>query len=88
MAQSTDDSVKNTQKTQDCLASDVAHYVDDAKFHYEDFASREHTEISTFRIGDCSWEEHGYSLVNRLYPDIGTVLDDKFSVTLGLTYLT
>lgn len=31
---------------------------------------------------DYSWEDHGFSLVNRLYSDIGHLLDDRFrSVT-------
>ncbi len=37
---------------------------------------------------DYCWEEQGYSLANRLYPDIGNFLDDKFSTTYNLTYNT
>ncbi|TKS72245.1 Sestrin-1 [Collichthys lucidus] len=34
------------------------------------------------RRRDYSWEDHGFSLVNRLYSDIGHLLDDRFrSVT-------
>lgn len=33
-------------------------------------------------LQDYSWEDHGFSLVNRLYSDIGHLLDDRFrSVT-------
>lgn len=35
-----------------------------------------------FSLQDYSWEDHGFSLVNRLYSDIGHLLDDRFrSVT-------
>jgi sestrin len=37
---------------------------------------------------DYSWEDHGFSLANRLYPDIGTYLDDKFNTAYNLTYYT
>ncbi|NXG31878.1 SESN3 protein, partial [Dromaius novaehollandiae] len=33
---------------------------------------------------DYSWEDHGFSLVNRLYADIGHLLDEKFRVVAGL----
>ncbi|XP_031567426.1 sestrin-1-like [Actinia tenebrosa] len=82
-------STAEVRTSQDSPLSDLARYLNDPKFHYKDFASREEREsISTFRIGDCSWEEHGFSLINRLYPDIGTILDEKFNITLGLTYFT
>lgn len=29
---------------------------------------------------DYSWEDHGFSLVNRLLPDMGQFLDEKFQV--------
>lgn len=29
---------------------------------------------------DYSWEDHGFSLVNRLLPDMGQVLDERFQV--------
>ena len=32
-------------------------------------------------VQDYSWEDHGYSLVNRLLPDMGQLLDEKFQVT-------
>lgn len=37
---------------------------------------------------DYSWEDHGYSLVNRLYPDVGQLLDEKFHIAYNLTYNT
>ncbi|KGL76796.1 Sestrin-3, partial [Tinamus guttatus] len=33
---------------------------------------------------DYSWEDHGFSLVNRLYSDIGHLLDEKFRRVGGL----
>ena len=67
----------------------IARYLEDASFGYSDFASRDQDMgISTFKVQDYSWEEHGFSLINRLYPDIGQMLDDKFSCTINLTYHT
>lgn len=67
----------------------IARYLEDASFGYSDFASRDSAmDISTFKVQDYSWEEHGFSLINRLYPDIGQMLDDKFSCTVNLTYNT
>lgn len=46
--------------------ADISCYLDDANFMYKDFAKRdEQQEISTFRVQDYSWDDHGYSLVNR-----------------------
>lgn len=67
----------------------IARYLKDVSFGYSDFASRNpQMDISTFKVQDYSWEEHGFSLINRLYPDMGQMLDDKFSCTFNLTYNT
>lgn len=67
----------------------IARYLTDASFGYSNFASRDpEMDISTFKVQDYSWEEHGFSLINRLYPDMGQMLDDKFSCTFNLTYHT
>jgi sestrin len=69
--------------------ADLLRYVEDANFTYEDFANRGTTsKLPTFRAQDYSWEEQGFSLCNRLYPEMGSLLDDKFSVTYNLTYNT
>lgn len=48
------------------VPSKISHYIHDPTFTYQDFAKRGHdTSISTFRIQDYSWDDHGYSLVNR-----------------------
>ncbi|KAF0291018.1 Sestrin [Amphibalanus amphitrite] len=43
---------------------------------------------ATFRVQDYNWEDHGFSLVNRLYSDVGYLLDDKFRKAYHLTYQT
>lgn len=69
--------------------ADVGCYVDDASFIYQDFAKRgDSQDIPTFRVQDYSWDDHGYSLVNRLYNDVGNLLDDKFKTAYNLTYYT
>lgn len=37
---------------------------------------------------DYTWEDHGYSLIQRLYPEGGQLLDEKFQVAYSLTYNT
>uniref|UniRef100_A0A1B6CLQ6 Sestrin n=2 Tax=Clastoptera arizonana TaxID=38151 RepID=A0A1B6CLQ6_9HEMI len=67
----------------------IGHFVDDPDFLYEDFARRgEISDIPTFRVQDYSWDDQGYSLVNRLYNDVGNLLDDKFKTAYNLTYYT
>lgn len=68
---------------------DVSRYIQDSQFVYQDFAKRgELTDIPTFRVQDYSWDDHGYSLSNRLYNDVGTLLDEKFKTAYNLTYYT
>lgn len=70
-------------------AEEVVKFVEDPSFTYVDFARRQNaSQIPTFRIKDYSWDKHGFSLVNRLYNDIGNLLDEKFKVTYNLTYQT
>lgn len=67
----------------------VLQYIDDPGFTYVDFAKRGATDMPpTFRVQDYSWDDHGYSLVNRLYNDVGYLLDVKFRATYNLTYCT
>ncbi|XP_030376559.1 sestrin homolog isoform X2 [Scaptodrosophila lebanonensis] len=67
----------------------ISHYVHDPNFVYEDFARRGAENIpNTFRIQDYSWEDHGYSLVEDLYKDVGRYLDEKFLAAYNLTYFT
>ncbi|XP_036330618.1 sestrin homolog [Rhagoletis pomonella] len=67
----------------------ISHYIEDPTFTYQDFARRGAENIpSTFRVQDYSWDDHGYSLVNGLYSDVGTLLDQKFRAAYNLTYFT
>lgn len=70
------------------LPESVSHFVEDADYGYQDFAPRGEQAPPTLRAQDYSWEDHGFSLMNRLYPDMGQLLDEKFQVVLGLTYHT
>lgn len=72
------------------LPINVLQYIDDPGFTYVDFARRGVTTDMppTFRVQDYSWDDHGYSLVNRLYNDVGYLLDVKFRATYNLTYCT
>ncbi|XP_034546108.1 sestrin-3 [Notolabrus celidotus] len=64
-----------------CFA-DPTRFITDPDFCYHEFARREEDHFQVFRVQDYSWEDHGFSLVNRLYSDIGHLLDDRFrSVT-------
>ncbi|XP_041090053.1 sestrin-2 isoform X2 [Polyodon spathula] len=66
----------------------VSRFVEDPDFGYEDFTRRGEQTPPTFRAQDYSWEDHGYSLMNRLYPDVGQLLDEKFQTVYNLTYNT
>ncbi|NXW34228.1 SESN1 protein, partial [Phaetusa simplex] len=66
---------------------DVSRHFEDTSYGYKDF-SRHGMHVPTFRVQDYSWEDHGYSLVNRLYPDVGQLLDEKFHIAYNLTYNT
>ncbi|KAF7395835.1 hypothetical protein HZH68_009885 [Vespula germanica] len=77
------------QRSSSILDSDIGLFIDDPTFIYQDFAKRgQLNDIPTFRVQDYSWDDHGYSLVNRLYNDVGNFLDDKFKTTYNLTYYT
>ncbi|XP_037531705.1 sestrin-3 [Nematolebias whitei] len=60
-----------------CFA-DPSRFVTDADFCYQEFARRDEDRFQVLRVQDYSWEDHGFSLVNRLYSDIGHLLDDRF----------
>uniref|UniRef100_A0A2R5LC95 P53 regulated pa26 nuclear protein sestrin n=2 Tax=Ornithodoros turicata TaxID=34597 RepID=A0A2R5LC95_9ACAR len=77
-----------TSSSQCNPVTDLSQFVTDPTFGYQDFARREDVEIPTFRVQDYSWEDHGYSLVNRLYNDVGELLNEKFKVAYNLTYYT
>jgi sestrin len=71
------------------LKSEILRFVKGNDFAYTDFATRSpESEISTFRACDYSWEDQGFSLANRLYTDIGNLLDDKYNMAANMTYYT
>uniref|UniRef100_K7FUG6 Sestrin 2 n=1 Tax=Pelodiscus sinensis TaxID=13735 RepID=K7FUG6_PELSI len=72
------------------LPPDVLCFVEDPEFGYKDFTRKGEQAPPTFRaqVQDYTWEDHGYSLINRLYPDAGQLLDEKFQVVYNLTYNT
>ncbi|RXM94528.1 Sestrin-1 [Acipenser ruthenus] len=62
-------------------ASQKLHNLNKLLAHRPWLITKEHME-------DYSWEDHGYSLMNRLYPDMGQLLDEKFQTVYNLTYKT
>ncbi|XP_029474960.1 sestrin-2 isoform X2 [Rhinatrema bivittatum] len=74
--------------TEHTLLPNIMCFVEDPEFGYKDFTRRGEQTPPTFRAQDYTWEDHGYSLINRLYPDVGQLLDEKFQVVYNLTYHT
>ncbi|KAK8731214.1 hypothetical protein OTU49_007490 [Cherax quadricarinatus] len=69
--------------------SRYSHLSPDPDFMYVDFHKRgEKTSVPTVKSQDCSWEEHGFSLVSELYNEVGDLLDDKFKTAYNMTYYT
>ncbi|XP_049627141.1 sestrin-1 isoform X2 [Suncus etruscus] len=68
-------------------AREISRHFEDTSYGYKDF-SRHGMHVPTFRVQDYCWEDHGYSLVNRLYPDVGQLIDEKFHIAYNLTYNT
>ncbi|KAA0710356.1 Sestrin-2 [Triplophysa tibetana] len=66
----------------------VSRFVVDADFTYQDFSPRGEQAPPTMRAQDYSWEDHGFSLMNRLYGEMAQLLDEKFQVVCALTYHT
>ncbi|KAG5853048.1 hypothetical protein ANANG_G00068980 [Anguilla anguilla] len=65
-------------------AADPSRFDSDPAFGYQEFARREEDHFQVFRVQDYSWEDHGFSLANRLYSDIGHLLDDRFRKVAAL----
>lgn len=86
--QSAEISVPSKEKTSS-RKEEVVRFVTDSDFTYSDFAKRApELDIPTFRVQDYSWEDHGFSLANRLYSDIGNLLEERFNIAFNLTYYT
>ncbi|XP_059838964.1 sestrin-1 isoform X1 [Hypanus sabinus] len=67
---------------------EISRHFEDPSYGYKDFCRYGEQYVPTFRAQDYTWEDHGYSLVNRLYPDVGQLLDEKFQKAYNLTYNT
>ncbi|XP_014296815.1 sestrin-1 isoform X1 [Microplitis demolitor] len=71
------------------INSDIEPFVREPEYIYQDFAKRgQVNDIPTFRTQDYSWDVHGFSLVSRLYNEVGGLLDEKFKTAATLTYYT
>ncbi|XP_016101227.1 sestrin-3-like [Sinocyclocheilus grahami] len=68
------------------FSADPSRFVTDPEFCYQEFARREEDHFQVFRVQDYSWEDHGFSLVNRLYSDIGHLLDERFRSVASLPF--
>ncbi|KAG8195461.1 hypothetical protein JTE90_002633 [Oedothorax gibbosus] len=66
---------------------DMENFVDDLHCPNRE-CQRPEDHTSDFIIQDCTWDDHAYSLLNRFYDDVGTLLDEKFKVAYDLTYYT
>ncbi|KAM9471132.1 sestrin-3 [Clarias gariepinus] len=65
-------------------STDPSRFVKDPDFGYQEFARQEEDHFQVLRVQDYSWEDHGFSLVNRLYSDIGHLLDERFRSVASL----
>ncbi|XP_007245744.3 sestrin-2 [Astyanax mexicanus] len=70
------------------LPDSISRFVQDPDFIYQDFSPRGEQSPPTMRAQDYSWEDHGFSLMNRLYGEMAQLLDEKFQVVCALTYHT
>lgn len=60
---------------------EVQGYLEDVSMTYHEFCERlTGRKASCFHFYDYSWQDHGYSLLNRLYMEYGDLLDEEFSV--------
>lgn len=67
--------------------ADSSCFITDPDFCYQEFARQDDDHFKVFRVQDYSWEDHGFSLINRLYSDIGHLLDDRFRSVVTLPSL-
>lgn len=60
-------------------------YNEDENFHYEEY-KRNPDSNPVFRESDFNWQEHCFSFLNRSFPNMGFLMDEKFKCTSELTY--
>ncbi|XP_050427775.1 sestrin homolog isoform X2 [Adelges cooleyi] len=63
-------------------------FVEDSGYSYLDCSRRQYAQQSLFILQEFSWDHHGFSLINRLFNDIGLLLDKKFKTAYNMTYYT
>ncbi|XP_072356071.1 sestrin-1 isoform X1 [Scyliorhinus torazame] len=80
--------VAPTEDEESVDTREVSRHFEDPSYGYKEFPRQGEQNVPTFRAQDYTWEDHGYSLVNRLYPDVGQLLDEKFQIVYNLTYNT
>ncbi|KAM9320694.1 sestrin-2 [Gastrophryne carolinensis] len=80
--------ISNGDMTQTVYSPGILCFLEDPDFGYIDFTRRGEQTPPTFRAHDYTWEDHGYSLLHKLYPEVGQLLDDKFQIAYNLTYHT
>lgn len=64
--------------------NDFSHYHGGVEMNHEDFNVKSQ-DYKVFRLQEFSWEEQGFSLLNRYYPGIGDQFDELFTETINLT---
>ncbi|XP_055034327.1 sestrin-3 isoform X2 [Misgurnus anguillicaudatus] len=74
------------EEEEEMCSADPSRFVTDPEFGYQEFTRREEDHFQVFRVQDYSWEDHGFSLVNRLYSDIGHLLDERFRNVASLPF--
>jgi len=62
--------------------------VDNEKFQYEEFMKMKAKNTEVFREQDFNWQEHCFSFLNRSFPNMAFLLDEKFKCSYELTYRT
>jgi len=72
----------------DPSTSYLSRYLDDAEFNYSLGSGNKEEKTEIFRAQDFSWEDQAYHVVSELYPEVAELLDEKFKLTMNLTYMT
>ncbi|XP_068122235.1 sestrin-2 [Hyperolius riggenbachi] len=78
----------NNETAQSAWSPGILCFLEDPDFGYIDFTRRGEQAPPTLHAHDFTWENHGYSLLQRVFPEIGQLLDDKFQLAYNLTYHT
>ena len=60
--------------------------VDNEKFQYEEYIKMKPKNSEVFREQDFNWQEHCFPFLNRSFPNVAHMLDEKFNCSYELTY--